>query len=453
MWDWGASGFNVLVTTFVFAVYLTSDAFGDGASTKLALTLAVGGLAGAALAPVVGQWADRSGRAGLGLAVATWLMAAATAAMALVKPEESYLWLGLGLVALGGLFFQIAEVNYNALLVRVSTPATAGRISGLGWGLGYLGGIVTLLIAYFALIAPEVGLFGVSDTGATDVRAAMIVCAAWIVIFTLPVVVFVRDNPGTRATQPTAAEFSARSAYAAIWATVKTVWREDRRLAYFMLSAAVYRDGLAGVFAFGAIIAATSFGFDDGEVILFGVAANVLAGVATFVAGWLDDRVGSFALIVTSLAGMIVAGALVFCFADGGARVFWIFGLALVIFVGPAQNSSRTYLLRAIPPGKEGEVFGLYATTGRALSFLSPTLFAGSIAVGALITGNTQSQSQVWGIVGILLVLGAGLVLLLTLARPSRTPAADDPGTAGAVGEPGSSSPSSSVDSSKETPA
>lgn len=430
MWDWGASAFNVLVTTFVFAVYLTSDAFGEGASTKLALTVAAGGILGALLAPVAGQWADRTGRAGLGVAIATWALAATTAALALIAPQPSYLVPGLALMALGGLFFQVAEVNYNALLARVSTPTTAGKISGLGWGLGYIGGIVILLAAYTLLIKPDTGLFGVSDSGATDIRATMVLCAIWVLIFTAPVIVALRDTrypqSPVRSTDPTYAPASRRpgvlGAYRNIARTVVDIWRHHRPLAYFMLAAAVYRDGLAGVFTFGAVIAASSFGFNAGEVILFGVAANIIAGVATFIAGVADDRLGSLTLIRASLLGMLLAGAAVFALADHGTIVFWIFGLTLVAFVGPAQNSSRAHLLRNIPAGKEGEVFGLYATTGRALSFLSPTLFAAAIAVGSGVNNTPSDDNQVWGIVGILVVLAAGLTLLTALVRTPQTP-------------------------------
>jgi UMF1 family MFS transporter len=170
------------------------------------------------------------------------------------------------------------------------------------------------------------------------------------------------------------------------------------------LASAVFRDGLAGVFTFGGVLAASVFGFSPGEVILFAIAANVVAGIATMAVGVLDDRLGAKPVIVTALVGLLASGMLVFLLHDGGQIVFWTAGLALCLFVGPAQSASRTFLARLIPIGREGEVFGLYATTGRAVSFLAPTSFA----VFVSIFGATH-----WGILGIMLVLLLGLLLLI----------------------------------------
>lgn len=202
--------------------------------------------------------------------------------------------------------------------------------------------------------------------------------------------------------------------YRALFRSIADLWNEDRNTVKFLFASAVFRDGLAGVFTFGAVLAAGTFGFSAGGVIIFGVAANVVAGVATIAFGALDDAIGPKRVIVLALSSMLVAGVVVFVLHDGGKTVFWIFGLVLCIFVGPAQSASRTFLARLIPEGKEGEVFGLYATTGRAVSFLAPALWALTIALGAKLTGSAnQDEVQYFGILGILVVLAAGLALLL----------------------------------------
>ena len=112
-------------------------------------------------------------------------------------------------------------------------------------------------------------------------------------------------------------------------------------------------------------------------------------------------------MITASLVGVLVAGtALLFWH---GKIAFWVCGLALCLFVGPAQAASRTYLGRLIPPGRDGEIYGLYATTGRAVSFMAPGLFGMFV---------TLMGAQIWGILGILVVVAAGLVLLLLTPRP-----------------------------------
>ena len=428
LWDWGSAAFNAVITTFVFSVYITSDAFGPDADTSLGWALAGAGVLVAVLAPVSGQRADRSGRPGRWLGLNTLAVVVVSAALFLVEPREELLWLGLVLLAAGNVFFELASVNYNALLHRVSTPGTVGRVSGLGWGLGYLGGIVLLLVVYFGLINPEVGLFGVTGVDGLDVRVTMLFCAGWTLLFSLPVLLTLRDHPEQapgRAPQVGIAE-----SYRRLFRTVRDLWHEDRRLVQFLGASAVFRDGLAGVFTFGGVLAAGTFGFSDGDVIIFGIAANVVAGVSTIAAGWLDDLLGPKRVIVGSLVALVLAGTAVFVFHDGGRGVFWGFGLLLSAFVGPAQSASRTFLARIIPAGREGQVFGLYATTGRAVSFLAPAAFSASIVAGAALTGAARTDdAQYFGVLGVVAVLLLGLLLLLPVrGGPSATSAVGAPG-------------------------
>lgn len=408
MWDWGAQPFNTVITTFVFSVYLTSSSFGATNYTSMALAVATGlaGLFVAVLAPVLGQNSDRSGKTVRNLKLQTWVLAALSAALFFVKPEPEYLILGLVLLGAGSVISEIAGVNYNATIDQVATPRTVGRVSGFGWGMGYLGGILVLLLIFFLFIQPETGLFGVSDEGALDIRVSMLVCGIWIALFTIPAFLVLHDRP-----RPLAPRVGVVQSYRLVWRSIRGLWRTSRHTVYFLLASALFRDGLAGVFAFGAVLAAGTFGLSAGDVIIFGAAANIVAGLATMAFGTLDDRIGPKKVILICLAALVTLGLLIFVFHDGGATVFWVLGLLLTVFVGPAQAASRSFLARLIPQGKSGEIFGLYATTGRVVSFLSPLAFGAFIALGALVTG--AENTQYWGILGIVLVLAAGFVVML----------------------------------------
>lgn len=413
LWDWGSASFNAVVTTFVFTVYLTTaDGFGGETlvSQWLAWTLSAAGLVIAVLAPVTGQRSDTSGRRKFWLGVNTALVVIATALLFLVAPDAAFLPLGLLLLGAGNIFFEFAGVNYNAMLSQVATPRTIGRVSGFGWGMGYLGGIVLLLIVYFGFISPEVGLFGVTGDDGMDVRVSMLVSAVWFGLFALPVFFAVPEYRGRGARRD---RVGFLASYRRLGASIARLWRTDRSLLGFLAASAVFRDGLAGVFTFGGVLAAGTFGFSPGEVIIFAIAANVVAGVSTISVGLLDDRLGAKPVIIVALIGLVLAGLAVFVLHDGGQTVFWIFGLALCLFVGPAQSAARSYLARIVPAGQEGEIFGLYATTGRAVSFLAPLAFGVFVAIGG---------AQYWGILGIVAVLAIGLVLLL-FVRPARHPA------------------------------
>ena len=403
-WDWGSAAFNAVVTTFVFTVYITGSSFGnkDVVSAQLGWALAIAGLLVAVLAPITGQRSDTSGRRKLWLGVNTFIVVGLTAAMFFVEASPDFLLLGLVLVAAGNVFFEFASVNYNAMLSQVSTARTIGKVSGFGWGMGYIGGIVLLLIVYFGFINPDVGLFGVTGENGLAVRVTMLIAAAWFGLFALPVLFSVPEYHSPAAVRRPRVSF-LRS-YVVLAQDIRRLWTTSRHTVYFLIASAIFRDGLAGVFTFGGVLAASVFGFSPGEVIIFAIAANVVAGAATIIAGALDDRLGAKPIIVTALIGLIVFGLIVFLLHDGGQIVFWTAGLALTLFVGPAQSASRTFLARLIPAGREGEVFGLYATTGRAVSFLAPTMFALMVTI----SGETY-----WGILGLMLVLLVGLLLLL----------------------------------------
>lgn len=430
LWDWGGAAFNAVITTFVFTVYLTGSLFVQPAlvaarnaesdlhgpahaavtaaeaplSSGLGWGLAIAGIVVALLAPVLGQRTDGSGRRKLWLGVNTGVVVLMTALMFFVVGAPGYFVLGVFLVAVGTVFYEIATVNYNAMLVQVSTPKTVGRVSGFGWGAGYLGGIVLLLIVYFGLVVENPdgtgGLLHATQDAGLNIRIIALIAAAWTLVFSLPVLIAVPEIPAGRRS----VRVGFFQSYVVLVRNIAALWQESRNTVLFLIASALFRDGLVGVFTFGGILAQGTFGFSSGQVIIFAIAANIVAGVSTLISGRIDDRVGAKPVIVTSLVGLIIAGLAVFFAHDLGATAFWIGGLVLCLFVGPAQSASRTFLTRITPAGHEGEVFGLYATTGRAVSFLAPLLFATFVAVGG---------AQFWGILGIVIVLAVGLILLI----------------------------------------
>lgn len=417
MWDWGTQPFNTVITTFVFSVYITGTAFGETnfTSQALALSTTISGLFIALLAPVLGQNSDRSGTTIRNLRWQTWAVAALSAALFFIAPHASYLIAGLVILGVASVISEIAGVNYNASIEQVADERNVGRVSGFGWGMGYLGGIVVLLLLYFVFIQPQTGPFGVTHHEAMNIRVSMIICGIWTLLFTIPTFVALRDRPRTTK----APRVGVLASYRQLGSSIARLWRGDRHTLFFLVASALFRDGLAGVFAFGAVIAAGTFGFSSGEVIIFGAAANVVAGVATMAFGLLDDKLGPKRVIMISLFCLAVVGVLVFVFHDGGKSTFWVLGMLMTVFVGPAQSASRSFLARIIPEGKSGEIFGLYATTGRVVSFLSPAAFGIGIGVGAAVTGN--ANTQYWGILGIVVILIAGLLVMIPVKEHRRT--------------------------------
>jgi len=419
-WDWGSSAFNAVVTTFVFTVWLTSKTFVEPGqdldhtmgvhSEWLGTAMTISGLAVALLAPALGALADASGRRKPWLGWNTLVTVLAMAGMVFVRPTQGHLAgavvLGVTLLAIGTVFYELASVAYNALLLKITTPGNLGRVSGLGWGSGYVGGIVLLLILFVGFINPTVGWFGVTSAGGWDIRASIAVATVWMAIFAIPVLVAVKETP-----ESDPHRISPLGAYAKLGRDIARLWRTRRSMLGYLVASAVYRDGLTGVFTFGAVLAAGTFGFSSSQVIVFAIAANLVAGVFTISAGWLDDRFGPRRVIIVSLVVLVLSATAVFVLHAKGQTVFWVAALVLAACVGPAQSASRGLLARMSDEGREAESFGLYATTGRVATFLAPAAWTLAIRWGG--------DHQYWGILGIVAVLVVGLVLFLLVRFPA----------------------------------
>lgn len=404
LWDCGSTGVGAIVVTFVFSVYLTRNVGDDlpGGTTPASLlgwALFFSGATVAVLAPVTGVWVDAPHRRRGTLAVLSAMVVLLTAAMSLIRDDARYLVAGLLLLGFTAACNDLASVPYNAMLRQLTTPETSGRVSGFGWAAGYVGSMVLLVVVYGGFMSGE----------HQNVPAAMLVTAAWMAAFALPVLLW----PPRSDVEPVARPSSGLlGAYRKLWSDLAGEWRRDRNVVYYLLASAVFRDGLAGVFTFGAVLGVNVYGISTADVLLFGISANVVAATGALLGGLLDDRVGSKAVILGSLAAMIAAGLTLMSLS--GAAAFWVCGLLLCLFIGPTQASARTLLLRMTSEGKEGVAFGLYTMTGRAVAPLAPFMFATFVAL----FGADRA-----GIGGLMLVLAAGFTAMLAVKVPHRTAA------------------------------
>jgi UMF1 family MFS transporter len=269
--------------------------------------------------------------------------------------------------------------------------------------------MVLLVVVYLGFISgdgPTTGLLHIPTADGQNVRAAMLMAAAWMAMFALPVLI--APPPPADIVHEPAPATGLLGAYRKLWSDVVAEWRRDRNFVYYLLASAVFRDGLVGVFTFGAVLGVAVYGLTPADVLLFGVTANVVAAVGAVIGGLLDDHVGSKKVILGSLAAMIAVGSTLI--ALSGATAFWVCGLLLCLFIGPTQSSARTLLLRMTTHGKEGVAFGLYTTTGRAVIFLAPAMFSTFVTV----FGTDRA-----GMGGLLLVLAAGFVAMSLVRVPA----------------------------------
>lgn len=405
-YDWANSGFPTVITTYVFSAYFAKAVAADevGGTSAWAYAISLSGLAVALASPVLGAIADAAGRRKPWVGAFTALCVAASAALWPVVPGGGFALYALVLVAVANFAFEMAIVFYNAMLPQVAPPGKIGRVSGWGWGLGYAGGLVCLALS-LALVQPDPAPFGLERAAFEHVRATAVLVAVWFAVFSLPFFLIVPDAPGQRIGAGTA----IRRGLVSLRDTLGHLKRY-RNVAMFLAAHMVYADGLNTLFAVGGIYVAVTFGMGFDEILLFGIAMSVTAGIGAFAFGWLDDRIGAKRTILIALASLSAIG-IGLVLVETKAWL-WALALPLGIFFGPAQSASRSLMARLAPPHLTAEFFGLYALSGKATAFAGPAIFGAVTAA----TGSPR-----WGMATIVVFVAVGALLLL----PVRSPPAD----------------------------
>lgn len=401
-YDWANSAFPTVIVTFVFAAYFTKGVAPDEIVGTAMWGQAMGwsALAVAVLSPFLGAVADRSGRRKPWLFVWTLICVVTSASLWTVTPSADMAVTALILVALANIGFEVGMVFYNAMLPDIAPHGRIGRISGWGWGLGYVGGLVCLALVLVLFVQTDTPLFGLDKDAAEHVRIAGPFVAVWMAVFSIPLFLLTPDRAPTGVSIITAAGKG--------WADLVATFKAARRHAVvfrYLIARMIYTDGLNTLFAFGGIYAAGTFGMEFADLIVFGIGMNVTAGAGAAAFAWLDDRWGPLRVIYVSLVALTILGAAILVVTD--IMWFWVIGLSLGIFVGPAQAASRSLMARIAPPSIRTEMFGLYALSGKATAFLGPMLVAA-------LTAAAGSQRVGMSAVLIFFVVG-GLMLFLSV--------------------------------------
>lgn len=406
LYDWANSAFPTVITTFVFSAYFTQGiAASEIEGTSLwGYAMSLSALAIALTSPILGAIADQSGRRKPWIGFFTLVCALASAGLWWARPEQTMIPMVLFLAALANYAFEMATVFYNAMLPDLATKKTIGRWSGWSWGLGYLGGLICLVLVLFAFVQNPEPLFGLDKKAAEHLRITGPVVGVWLALFTLPLMVWTPDKrPGNDGLI-----LISKRGLATFMETLKNI-KDYKETVLFLVARMAYADGLVTLFAFGGIYAVGTFGFTFEQLIIYGIGMNVTAGLGAAFFALFDDRWGSKKVILSALAGLIVFGLAVLVIEN--VTMFWVFGLGLGLFVGPVQAASRTMMARLAPEDMRAEMFGLFAFSGKATAFLGPAILATVTAV---------TQSQRWGMSTIIVFFLVGGALLLKVKEPAQ---------------------------------
>ncbi|HIM77764.1 MAG TPA: MFS transporter, partial [Rhodospirillales bacterium] len=313
LYDWANSAFPTVITTFVFSAYFTKAIAADEISgtAQWGIAISLSGLFVALLSPFLGAIADHGGRRKPWVFVLTLLCVVASALLWLARPETNFIILALSLVALANFAFEMAMVFYNAMLPDLVPRQRIGRLSGWGWGLGYAGGLVCLGLTLVLLVQAETPIFGLDKENFEHIRATGPMVAIWMAVFAAPFFLWTPDRPD----QGISFAAALKRGIATLIDTFRRV-REYSQIVRFLIARMMYTEGLNTLFTFGGIYAAGTFGMEFDELILFGIALNVTAGLGAADFAWVDDWIGPKRTILIAVTGLAVLGA-VLLFVEG----------------------------------------------------------------------------------------------------------------------------------------
>ena len=392
MYDFAHSAFGTLVVTFIFSAYYAQAIHSDPIQGAIWWTRAVNASAiiTALMMPVLGAMGDFGGLKKRFLLVATAVCVALTATLFRMGPGDA--WAAAVVFVGASVAYESLQSLSNAFLPEISTRENMGRISGLGWGLGYFGGLLCLI--------PALGMVTgwLPEDGGVNVRATNLLAAGWLLVFSVPLFAFLRERQPRRRASPL--EYVNRG-FERIGETARDL-RRYRQAIRLLIARLVYNDGLLTAFTMAAIYAGAEFGMETADLLVLGIVVNATAGASAIGFGFLQDRIGGKRTIAITLVLLMVAVALAWFARD--LPMFWAAALLLGLMVGPNQAASRALLGSFVPRSKQGELFGFYAFSGRLASVLGPLSYG-------LILGATESHR--WAIASIIVFLAAGLLLLM----------------------------------------
>ena len=423
--DWASQPYNTLLITFIFAPYFTSVVVGDAVKGQAVWGYTVGwaGVAIAILAPILGAISDTTGprRPWIWLFSAMYVVGAFALWWA-VPGMADYTWILIAF-AIGLIGMEFATIFTNAYLPELGPREEVGRLSGNGWALGYVGGLITLVVM-LALLAendkgvtligmpPILGLDAASHEGTRSVGP---LTAVWYIIFMVPFFLWVKDAP-----RRASAAGALKKGLGQLGNTLKTLPKHPSLFAYLFASM-FYRDALNGIYTFGGIYAKGVLGWSIVSIGVFGILAITSGALFAWLGGKLDRAKGPKPVILLSIFTLIAVVVVIVMVdrnsvlgmtvaADSALPdiVFYVCGFVIGAAGGTIQAASRTMLVRQADDSRMTEAFGLYALSGKATAFLAP------IAI-AVVTDMTQSQRL--GVTPVIALFVLGLILL-TFVKP-----------------------------------
>ena len=399
LYDVASSGYILLIPGVAYAVYFRQVVCGaaPGCDALWGVLVAVAlGLAGL-LSPLLGAIADLGALRHRLFIATTLLCCGATAGLYWVQPGN--LILGSLLFVLAQLGYMLSAGLYDAYLPDLVAPPQVGRLSGWGWGLGYLGAI-TCLVLTLPLTRP-----GLAPEHLPLFRLTFWVVAGFYLVVALPALLWLpRSLPQPQSGHQT--HRLIRQAYGQVFTTLRH-WRQNARIFQFLAGYYLISDAIVTLNAFMAIYLSTVFGLAVGQILQLSVLFNLVSVISTVGMGQISDRISPHCLLHL-LLGLWMAVILVMAFSTHPQTPILIAVLTGLVF-GPTQSLCRSWFANLIPPAQTGEMFGFHALVSRVSAIFGPLLFG-------FISSSTGDQRL--AVLSVLLFVGGGSFVLAGVKRP-----------------------------------
>lgn len=409
-YDFGNSAYASVVLLAVYSAYFKNTVVGGAEGTRLwGISVGIAAVVVAVVSPILGTIADFSRSKKRFLIFFTGISVVATALLFFV---------GEGDVIMGIVFFIIAEIGYraaqvfyDALLTDVSTPETIGSVSGKGWAIGMIGGIVALLIV----------LVPIQLLGNDFIHWAFLITAFIYLISSVPTFLWVEEKKNN--TQVNAGRRTIKLAFTKLAQTFRDV-RNYKEFIKYMVAFLIYNDGIMMLMDFAAIIGATLFGMQQIQLIIFVILIQIAGAFGALLFGRIADRRSSKEAILLSLIILIAAVTGLFFVKE----LIWfnIIGFFAGFSLSGAQAVSRTMVSQLAPVTKTAEFYGFLSVAGRTSTFVGPLVF-GTISYRAnnwyvnhgFDAITAEQNGLLWAIGSIVAFLLIGMIFLLIVKRVS----------------------------------
>jgi UMF1 family MFS transporter len=413
MYDFANSGYTTVVITAVYNAYFVAVVANRATWATLAWTgaLAISYLLIMLTAPVIGAYADLRAAKKKLLALTTVGCVAFTAALALTGPSS--LLLAMALVVVSNYFFGTGENLIAAFLPEVADSESLGTVSGWGWALGYLGGLLTLGVC----LAYVTWAQGQGDAATEYVPVTMLITAGLFAIAALPTFLVLRERA---VPQPVdAAHRYVRDSFLRLGHTLRNAARY-RDLARFLVCVTVYQAGVQTVVALAAIYAQEALGFSTPDTITMILAVNVTAAIGAFGFGQVQDRLGHVRTLTLTLLIWILT--ILCAWLAEGRALFWVAANLAGFALGASQSAARALVGYLSPEARHAEFFGLWGFAVKLSAIIGPVSYG---LVSWLSHGDHRLAILV---TGVFFVVGLALLAGIDVERGRRAALADDPG-------------------------